>query len=394
MESNMNRAKALGLVGLAVSSALAGPLALAQDAGWYGGLNFGQSRSKIDDPRIISGLLAGGFSSATIIDDNRDRGGKIFGGYQLNRYFAFEGGYFDLGKFGFTANTVPIGSLTGDIKIKGVNLDILGTLPLTEKFSAFGRVGVARAEARNTFTGTGLVRLLRTNANQRETNAKYGMGLQYAVTDRLGMRAEVERYRINDAVGNNGDIDLVSLGLVYRFGSQRPAPTYVARAPDPAPPPPRPAVVEAIVPAPTAQPAPPPPPPLPAPALPTRVSFSADALFDFDKATINPDGKLALDKFANNLRGTRYDVINVTGHTDRIGSKAYNAALSTRRAEAVKSYLAGPAGIPAAKIMFKGMDESQPVTKPGDCKGDKPSTSLIACLQPDRRVDVEVIATK
>lgn len=391
----MNRAKAMGLVGLAVSSALAGPLAIAQDSGWYGGLNLGQSRSKIDDPRIINGLLAGGFSSATITDDNRDRGGKIFGGYQLNRYFGVEGGYFELGEFGFTANTVPIGTLTGDIKIKGVNLDLVGTLPFTEKFSAFGRVGVTRAEARDTFSGTGLVRLLRTNASQRETNAKVGMGLQYAFTDRLGLRAEVERYRINDAVGNNGDIDLVSLGLVYRFGSPRPAPTYVARAPDPTPPP-RPAVVEAVVPAPTAQPASPPPspPPLPTPVQPTRVSFSADALFDFDKAIIKPDGKQALDKFANSLRGTRYDVINVTGHTDRIGSKAYNAALSARRAEAVKSYLVDPAGISAAKITFKGMDESQPVTKPGDCKGDKPSKSLIACLQPDRRVDVEVTATK
>ena len=388
----MNRAKALGLVCLAVSSTLTGSLALAEDAGWYGGLNLGQSRSKIDDPRIINGLLVGGFSSATISDNNRDTGGKIFGGYQFNRYFAVEGGYFDLGKFGFTANTVPIGTLTGDIKIKGVNLDLLGMLPISEKFSAFGRVGVTRAEARDTFTATGLVRLLRTSANQRETNAKYGVGLQYAFTDRLGMRAEVERYRINDAVGNNGDIDLASLGIVYRFGGSRPAPTYVARAPDPAPPPPRPAVVEAVVPAPTAQPAPA---PVPRPPVqPTKVSFSADALFDFDKAAIKPDGKRALDKFASNLNGTRYDVINVTGHTDRIGSKAYNAVLSTRRAEAVKNYLVDPAGIPAAKITFKGMDESQPVTKPGDCKGEKPSKALIACLQPDRRVDVEVTATK
>ena len=390
----MNRAKALGLVVMAVSSTLTGPLAFAEPAAWYGGLNLGQSRSKIDDPRIINGLLVGGFFSATITDDNRDTGGKIFGGYQFNRYFAIEGGYFDLGRFSFTANTVPIGTLTGDIKIKGVNLDLVGMLPITEKFSAFGRVGVTRAEARDTFTGTGLVRLLRTTANQRETNAKYGLGLQYAFTDRLGMRAEVERYRINDAVGNNGDIDLASLGLVYSFGGPRPAPTYVARAPDPAPAPPRPAVAAAVVPAPSAEPAIVPSPPPPPSVRPTKVSFSADALFDFGKAVIKPDGKLALDRFANNLKGTRYDVISVTGHTDRIGSKAYNAALSTRRAEAVKSYLVNPAGIPAEKITFKGMDKSQPVTKPGDCKGAKPSKSLIACLQPDRRVDVEVTATK
>ena len=128
--------------------------------------------------------------------------------------------------------------------------------------------------------------------------------------------------------------------------------------------------------------------------MPTKVTFSADSLFDFDKAVIKPAGKQELDKFAAQLRGTRFDVITVTGHTDRIGSHAYNMKLSERRAQAVKSYLVQSAGIPADRIIAKGVDGANPVTKPGQCQGKKVSKTLIACLQPDRRVEVEVSGSK
>ena len=68
--------------------------------------------------------------------------------------------------------------------------------------------------------------------------------------------------------------------------------------------------------------------------------------------------------------------------------------LSTRRAETVQTYLVESAGIPAAKISARGVDGSDPVTKPGECKGEKATKKLIACLQPDRRVEVEVTATR
>lgn len=388
----MKLARASGTPSLVALAALAAtftsPFAMADDAGWYGGLNIGQSRAKIDDVRINSGLLGGGFTSTTISNDDRDTGYKIFGGYQLNKNFALEGGYFDLGKFGFTAATVPTGTLRGDIKLKGLNLDAVGILPFTEKFSAFGRVGFNSAEAKDTFTGSGLVRILKSNASKRESNVKYGLGLQYAFTESFGVRVEVERYRINDAVGNKGDIDLASLGFIYRFG--RKTPVYVARATaaEPVAPAPRAAAPEPVAAAPAAQPAVVTPPPS------RRVTFSADALFDFDKATVKPEGKQHLDKFAVDVRGTKFDVISVTGHTDRIGSDAYNIKLSTRRADAVKAYLVEPAGIPAAKITSTGAGEANPVTKPGECKGTKPTKALVACLQPDRRVDVEVSGTK
>jgi len=374
-------ARATGKLGLLALAVIASPFAMADDsAGWYGGASIGQSRATIDDARITSGLLGGGFSTTSITDEDRDLGYKIFGGYQFNKNFALEGGYFDLGKFGFTATTVPAGTLSGNIKLRGINLDAVGILPITEKFSVFGRVGANYAEATDSFTGTGLVSVRNPNPSSRDTNLKLGLGLQYAFSESLAMRAEVERYRIDDAVGNKGDIDLVSVGLLYRFGGKTPAPT------------PRAAVVpEPVAIAPEPQPevvTPPPPPPVP-----TKVTFSADSLFDFDKTTVKPAGAQDLDKFAADLRGSNFDVITVTGHTDRIGSHAYNQKLSTRRAEAVSTYLVS-AGIPADKIAAKGVDGSDPVTKPGDCVGKKASKELIACLQPDRRVDVEVSGTR
>ena len=220
----------LSLVALAV---IVSPFVLASDAGWYFGANAGQTRATIDDVRITSGLLGSGFGITSITDDDSDTGYKLYGGYRLNKNFAIEGGYFDLGKFGFKATTVPTGTLSGSIKLRGLNLDLVGTLPITEKFSAFGRIGVNYAEASDDFVGTGMVKVLNSSPNQRDTNLKVGLGLQYAFTESLAIRAEVERYRINDAVGNKGDIDMASLGLVYRFGARTPMPAPRAAAPAP-----------------------------------------------------------------------------------------------------------------------------------------------------------------
>ena len=380
----MNFSRASGTLGLAILAAIASQYAVADDSGWYLGGNIGQSRATIDDARITSGLLGQGFFTTSIDDRNRDTGYKLFGGYQLNNYFGLEGGYFDLGKFGYNANTSPAGTLDGNIKVQGLNLDLVGTVPLGEKFSAFGRAGLTYAESRDNFAGTGAINVLSPNPSKNAANYKYGLGLQYALNSSLGLRVEAERYRIDDAVGNKGDIDLFSIGLIYRFGAKTPKPALRAAPPEPIAARPAPEVGAAI---------PPPPPPLPRPA-PVKVSFAADTLFEFDKAIIKPEGKTAIDAFARDLRGVSFDVINVTGHTDRIGTDAYNMKLSTRRAEAVRTYLIESAQIPAAKIAASGKDGADPVTKPGECKGKSKTPKLIACLQPDRRVDIEVTGTK
>lgn len=139
-----------------------------------------------------------------------------------------------------------------------------------------------------------------------------------------------------------------------------------------------------------------PPAPAPAPAqekyVSKKISLSADALFDFNKANLKPEGKVLLDDLARDLGDVKYDVIAVTGHADRIGSPAYNQKLSVQRAGSVKTYLESR-NLPADRITAEGKGETQPVTKPGDCKGPK-SKKVIACLQPDRRVDVEVTGAK
>ena len=370
------------LVSVPFTMASISPAMGDDDTGWYVGANAGQSRAKIDDTRIRDNLMAAGFTTTALKDEDKHFGYKLFGGYQFIKYFALEGGYFDLGRFGFTANTAPPGGLTGQAKLKGEDIDAVGILPFTDKFAAFGRVGYAYTDVKDRFVGYGPVTVASAQRSQNSSNYKYGFGLQYAATSAWGVRAEAERYHVADAVGNKGDIDMYSVGVLYRFGKTH-APVPVA---PPAPPPV--AAAPAVAPVPEPAPVAPPPPPLR-----KNVSFSADSLFDFGKETVKPQGKQALQTFATELKGAQFEVITVTGYSDRIGSHEYNMKLSTRRAEAVKSYLVD-VGIPEGKITARGADGSNPVTKPEQCKGDRRTAELIACLQPDRRVEVEVAASR
>ena len=394
-KTKMNTTNALrrfGLAGLGSILAAVGAPAAAQEGGYfYGGVGFGQSRAKIDEPRITASLLGAGLNTTSMSRDEHGTAYKLFGGYQINRNFGVEGGYFNLGKFGFSSNTSPAGTLNGQIKLQGLNLDLVGTLPLTDNLSAIARVGGQYASARDRFSGTGAVNVTNPNPSKRAANYKLGVGLQYEINRSMFVRAEGERYRINDAVGNHGDVNVFSVSLVIPFGRApaatprvAAAPVYVEPAPAPAPPPP-----------------PPPPVVVAAPVVPAavvaerrRVSFSADSLFAFDKSDVKAEGREALDRFAKELVGTRFEVITVEGHTDRLGSTTYNQNLSSRRAESVKSYLVTSGGIDSGKVSAVGKGESAPVTKPEDCKGNKPNAKLIACLQPDRRVEVEVTGTR
>ncbi len=123
-----------------------------------------------------------------------------------------------------------------------------------------------------------------------------------------------------------------------------------------------------------------------------KVTLAADALFDFDKATLRDEGKAKLDKLAGDIKGIKLEVIIAVGHADRFGTDAYNQKLSERRAEAVKAYLVSK-GVEPNRVYTEGKGKKQPVTKPDQCKGAK-SKKVIECLQPDRRVEIEVIGTK
>ncbi|MEP7157556.1 MAG: outer membrane beta-barrel protein [Betaproteobacteria bacterium] len=378
-----NQARRMCLMAVATAAATASPFAGAQESHWYGGVNLGQSRSTIDDKRISSGLLGAGFTVTGIKDDDRDTAGKIFAGYQFSRYFAVEGGYFNLGKFGFTANTLPAGSLNGRIKLQGMNLDLVGRVPISERFSAFARVGANYAQARDTFTGTGSVFVRTSHASANDTNIKYGGGLEFAFNEALSLRLEAERYRINDAVGNRGDVDLASVGLVYRFGKPRLAPVMISRAPEP--------VREAITPPPATtvtiiEPAKPVAPPPPPPPRFEKIVLSATELFGFDSAVLQlPQPKL--DDIARALNAHReIGRVGITGYTDRIGSRTYNQKLSERRANAVRTYLIGKS-VDGNRLVASGRSEENPLVQ---CR-EKSRPALIICLAPNRRVEVEQI---
>lgn len=187
---------------------------------------------------------------------------------------------------------------------------------------------------------------------------------------------------------NNGIVRAPVAGVCVRTSDWTPARAVAECDPD---------LIKTSAPRPaTPTPPPPPqavtPPPPEKPLPPQKISFSADALFDFDKAVLKTEGKGRLDDLVRTLQGAAYDVILVIGHTDRIGSAAYNQKLSLRRANAVREYLVSQ-GIEQSRISAEGRGKTQPVTKPGECTGPR-SAKLIACLQPDRRVEVRVSASK
>jgi len=249
----------LSLVALAVFGTVASSWVIAQDSttGPYIGANVGTTRAKFNNDSINSTLAGQGFTVNSRTEDNSSTGYKLFGGYQFNRNFAVEGGYFDLGRFNYSVNTTPLGTFAADTRVRGLNLDLVGILPLTEQFSVFGRAGAAYAQSRSNFTRTGALPLINSPTSRNDTNLKVGIGMQYAITEALALRAELERYRVSDPVRNRGNIDMASIGLVYRFGGKAPTPVAAAYVPVVSAPPPAPVVV-----------APPPPPPPPVVAAP------------------------------------------------------------------------------------------------------------------------------
>ena len=138
----------------------------------------------------------------------------------------------------------------------------------------------------------------------------------------------------------------------------------------------------------------PPPPVAAAPLAPPviqKLTLSTDVLFEFNKADLKSGGQQKLDELADRAKGADVDRVVVVGNADRIGSEQYNQELSEKRALAVKDYLASK-GVESDRVQAEGKGKSDPVT--GDqCKGLR-NAKLISCLQPDRRVDVELLGSR
>ncbi|HEX5476838.1 MAG TPA: OmpA family protein [Burkholderiales bacterium] len=134
----------------------------------------------------------------------------------------------------------------------------------------------------------------------------------------------------------------------------------------------------------------------PEPQVIQKLTLSTDVLFPFNKAELLPGGKRKLDDLANTAQGADVDSVKVIGNADRIGSEQYNQKLSEQRAQAVKEYIAQK-GVSEDRVQAEGRGESQPVT--GDqCQRMGPEKAsnrkLVSCLQPDRRVEIEVLGQR
>ncbi len=244
-----------------------------------------------------------------------------------------------------------------------------------DKFRPFLLAGVGAASNKIDYSNLAL-------DDDRKTSpmVNVGLGMQYLFSDSFGLQADV-RHVWSKAEGKTADRSFdadetigntyVNLGGIFRFGA--PAPMPVAAA-EPAPEP-----VAAVEPAPAPEPI-----PAAAPCNPKleTVTIAAEKLFGFDKAKLQDGSKPILDEAAAKIKGNPdIELVLVTGHTDRIGSEAYNQKLSERRANIVKDYLVSQ-GVDASRLQAIGKGEAEPVA---DCKGVK-GKKLISCLAPDRRV--------
>ncbi|CAJ1806783.1 porin OmpAII [Aeromonas salmonicida] len=265
---------------------------------------------------------------------------SLFGGYNFNDYYAAELGYLYAGKAGVDGV---------DFKTQGATLSGLARLPLNDIFSVFAEGGAY---------------FNHVNGNS-DTAPLAGVGLTAKLSDLIDVQA---RYRYMWNLGDEQktwetNMSVATLELVMHPNRT----SYVAPVAAPAPEPvPEPVVVD------------------------KSFALSSDVLFAFGKSTLKPEGVAAL----NTLYQQIVDVqpkdgsAVVVGYTDRIGSDAYNLKLSEARARTVADFLVGK-GLPAGKVAIEGRGEASPVTGT-QCDGIKAKAQLIACLAPDRRVEVRV----
>lgn len=270
-----------------------------------------------------------------------------------------------------------IAGASGHYKQTTVGIDALYMLS-RDKFRPFLLAGLGVAHNNVDYSINGI-----QDKSNTSWLAGVGVGAQYLITDSFGIQADVRQqwsrasakavgFDADGVVGNT----LVSLGGIFRFSAPAPMPVAVAPEPVAAP-------VPAAAPAVEAAPAPAPLPVVDAckPKF-EIITISAEKLFAFDKADLQNGSKPILDEVAAKLIAhPEFALVIVTGHTDRIGSEAYNLKLSERRANAVKAYIITQ-GIDSSRLKAVGKGESEPVV---ECKGVK-GKAAIECLQPNRRV--------
>lgn len=299
----------------------------------------------------------------------------VFGGYQILDNLAVEAGYDYYGRVRGSAKLDDTNKDKTAFKhtAHGANIALKANYPIIAGLDTYGKVGVALVR-NDYYVQSDEVKKDRVKDHRFQTSLLLGAGVEYAITNDLAARVEYQWLnnagkaspRIIEAANDMGakatdyrpDIGSVSAGLTYRFG-QGAAP--VAAEPE---------------------------------VVTKNFAFSSDVLFAFGKSNLKPAAAQALDAAhteINNL-GLANPAIQVNGYTDRIGKDAPNLKLSQRRAETVANYMVSK-GVNPANITAVGYGKANPVTG-NTCDAVKGRKALIACLAPDRRVEVQVQGSK
>ncbi|EMH4030110.1 outer membrane protein A [Klebsiella oxytoca] len=348
---------------IALAVALAGFATVAQaapkDNTWYTGAKLGWSQYH------DTGFYGNGYTSDIGNGPtHKDQlGAGAFLGYQANQYLGFELGYDWLGRMPYKGSVD-----NGAFKAQGVQLAAKLSYPITDDLDIYTRLGgmVWRADSKANYNNGSAGRLSNHDTGVSPLAA---VGVEYALTKNWATRLDYQFVsNIGDAgtVGARPDNTMLSLGVSYRFGQDD--------------------VVAPVAPA-----------PAPAPVVETkRFTLKSDVLFNFNKATLKPQGQQALDQLYTQLSSMdpKDGSVVVLGYTDAVGSAQYNQKLSEKRAQSVVDYLVSK-GIPSDKISARGMGKADPVTG-NTCgyKAGRATKAQIDCLAPDRRVEIEVKGIK
>ncbi len=192
-------------------------------AQFFVGVSAGQSKAALSGGDLSSQLLDLGFSSSAVSLGDKTTGYGLKLGYQFTPNIAVEANYIDLSKYSYQAAIQPTGGLNSGLysafKAKGFGLDLVGALPIFDRFSLLGRAGIQRVKADGAFSGPGSIDLVSYGASQSSTSGRLAFGVQYAMSKDLGLRLEVERFRKlgGNALGSAFDADNYSLGVLFKF---------------------------------------------------------------------------------------------------------------------------------------------------------------------------------
>ncbi|OOF70714.1 porin OmpA [Rodentibacter caecimuris] len=290
----------------------------------------------------------------------------VFGGYQVlnrdNLGLAVELGYDDFGRAKFSDNDQVVSKHTNH----GAHLSLKGSYEVLEGLDVYGRVGAAlvRSDYKNKKGSEEGLFDVREREHSLKVSPVFAAGVEYALPSLPELALRVE-YQWLTSVGklhdDNGDrvdytpwIGSVTAGLSYRFGQGAPvvAPEVVSKT----------------------------------------FNLNSDVTFAFAKANLKPEAKATLDGIYSEIAQVNNANVAVAGYTDRIGKDAANLKLSQRRADSVANYLVAK-GVAAQNISATGYGEANPVTG-ATCDAVKGRKALIACLAPDRRVEIAVNGTK